>query len=79
MENYPRCETCKHWSDEDIYERTFPHRPGFGECDIWDSGYVATPNDYPLAYYDPLDSYAGGGFKTSPDFGCLAHEPKVTD
>jgi hypothetical protein len=68
----PRCETCKWWGS------TEPGYASYGDRKMCALTYNA--DDFPEAgrslanVFD--DEYAWAGLWTSPEFGCVQHEPR---
>lgn len=70
---YPRCRTCKHWTQQteafDIATRRL------GTCERWRRGYGVESAD--VADNEALvEDDEGWGNLTGPDFGCVLHEVK---
>ena len=62
-----RCKNCKWWSTRTA------HRPGWGTCDLTESGTQGTAPKDSLAEASSGDGYFGVLY-TAPDFGCAQWE-----
>lgn len=62
--DYPRCATCKRW---------FGNEHRWGWCDMF--FHRARRQAPPMAYTDDEDDRVVPVI-TSPDFGCIQHEPR---
>lgn len=76
MINYPRCRTCKHYTQANRAAYDYRHK-SLGSCSRWLMGYGVEPETVALNEVLVEDDEDWGA-AMGPDFGCVLHEQSPT-